>query len=690
MTRVKVAWVCAATWLLAASTWAAGTEHVQVELISEVTSVQPGSSFWVAVQIDHQPHWHTYWRNPGDAGFPTSIDWDLPQGLTAGEIHWPVPRLFEVEGIASLGYGDEIFLLIEMQASDSLAHGSNVELKGTVGWLECKDVCIPGEGQVNLTLPINSQPATMDHAERFATARSSLPLSGTGWAIDARVEGATLQLSVQPSADTNVKMGPIRFNPHQEGLIKYAGIQEVQVQGTSFTLAVPLMTSEVKVPDQLHGVLVADHGWDGSGGPEAVSISAPFSSTGAAEASSSDPTVSSTGLPGAMGLAFLGGLILNLMPCVFPVISLKILGFVKHAESSPAKVWHHGLVFAAGVLVCFWLLAGTLLVLKSAGEAVGWGFQLQSPAFVVSITVLFLLIALNLFGVFEIGTGLTGVGSDATTEEGYVASFSSGVLATIVATPCTAPFMAGALGVALTQPAWAAMTIFTFLGLGMAAPYLLLSRFPNWLHKVPRPGPWMESLKQGMGFMILAFAFYLVWVYTGQRGEAGLLRLLTGLLLVSIGGWVLGRWGALHRESSTRLIARVLATILVLGGAGFGMSLPTAFGWQAYSPERVEQLVTQGEPVFVDFTAQWCITCQANKKVALNRDEVQARFKELGVTIMKADWTDKNETITRALESFGRSGVPLYVLHTGREGEKPILLPELLTPSIVMNALDSL
>ena len=677
---------------IAASSEAAGTENVQAHLVSNVDTIQPGSSFWIGVRLEHQPHWHTYWENPAESGIPTTIAWTLPDGLLAGEIVWPLPKVFSSQGISGIGYEGKTTLLVPMKTDVGLPVGQAVELKAKVAWLECDPrMCVPGDADLSLTLPVASTTPDSAHVEEFKEAHAASIVPVDNWQVAPYIRDHALWLDVTVGPEDQVADGKISFLPIHNGMIDYLGNQLVTPKERGFTLQVPLSKTDVIWPDdRLDGVFIHERGWDASGVRQGRSISVPFDKEAATPSTivASKPPTSTKGLGGALGAAFLGGLILNLMPCVFPVISLKILGFVKQAESSPAHVWHHGLAFAFGVLVSFWVLAGTLLALKSAGEAIGWGFQLQSPAFVVGMAVLFVLIAMNLFGVFEVGTSLTGVGQEAAAKEGYAGSFFSGVLATIVATPCTAPFMAGALGVALTQPAWAAMTIFTFLGLGMATPYLILSRFPDWLKKVPRPGPWMETMKQGMGFMMLAFALYLVWVYAGQRGDDGLSRLLTGLLVVGTGGWVLGRWSGLEKSNRVRWGARLAAMVLVVAGIAIGISVPKAYGWVDYEPAKVDALVEAGEPVFVDFTAKWCLSCQANKKAALNRAEVQKRFKELGVTIMQADWTDQNETIARVLESFGRSGVPLYVLYTGKQGVEPVLLPELLTPSIVLNALE--
>ncbi len=399
-------------------------------------------------------------------------------------------------------------------------------------------------------------------------------------------------------------------------------------------------------------------------------------------------------------------MILNLMPCVLPVLSLKILGFVQQAGEDDSKSWQHGAVFTGGVLVSFLVLAGVLIALRAGGEQLGWGFQLQSPLFVTVISSFLFMFGLSLFGVFEVGTSLIGTGAKLDNRGGMAGSFLSGVTATVVATPCTAPFMGSALGFALIQSASQSLLIFGFLGLGMAFPYLLLSSVPSLLRFVPKPGAWMESFKQFMGFLLMATVVWLVFVIGSQTGVIGMTMLLSLLVCLGIGAWIYGRWGGINSLAGSRLAARAVALIVVAGSLVYTMSiLPVAptgtsstsrtsatsggLNWEPFSAQRVEDLREAGRPVFVDFTAAWCLSCQVNERVALHDSEVVEKFEALGITALKADWTSRDPEITRALARFGRNSVPLYVLYTGEAEAEPMILSEILTPGIVLEALES-
>lgn len=703
------------------------TEHVEAELVAEVTTIQPGRPFRVGVRLAMDDHWHVYWRNPGDAGLPTDISWDLPEGFKAGDIQWPYPGRFMVEDVANFGYEGEVLLLVEITPPDGLSPGTEITLAAEVSWLVCMEACIPGDARVEHVVTVQAGNPVADPAQaaRFAEARTLLPVKPAGLDISASKEEGAFVIEIRSDADLP---GNVFYFPYEEGLIDYSAEQALVATDGSLQLTVSRSEADPGDPDAISGILVADQAWPG-GTARAVegqwSFGKPDTPDALTAAGTSPEEPPKMGLLQALLYGLLGGMILNLMPCVFPVISLKIMGFVDAAHGSRGKAIEHALVFAAGILVSFWVLAAVMIGIKMGGQEIGWAFQFQEPGFVMFMALLFTLITLNMFGVFEIGTGMGGVGSGLTEKSGWGGSFFSGILATLVATPCTGPFMAPVLGWALSQPGWVIFLILTALGMGMAMPYVLLSSSPALMKRVPRPGPWMESFKQFLGFVLLAFAIIMVWVLGKQTDLRAVTMLLLGLYLVSMGAWVLGRWGAIHRSPRTRWLGRLVAVLLMVGGTVYALSYQPPLGadaldadrlaalkasgepvhyadfspeaadilidegvsvlWQPWTPDRIAALRDAGQPVFVDFTAAWCMICQANKK-AMHAGAVEQAFAEAGVTALEADWTKRDELIRKELERFGRSGVPLYLLYPAGGGE-PVVLPQNLTAGILLGAL---
>lgn len=698
----------AATILFTVSSFAqpVKTDHVTVELVSEVDAIVPGQPFWVGLRMEMAPHWHVYWRNPGDAGLPTSIDWRLPDGFVAGDLQWPYPMRVPFDQFMNFGYEDEVVLLVQITPPADLAVGSPVTLEATADWLVCKDVCIPEAAELALTLETTVGAPVIDEKWNavFTETRALLPLPESDWQISAAVVDSTLLLQATPPAWFEGVLQSIQFFPYAEMVIQNGAAQVLSETEDGYRLSIPLIPDWDGTLDTLGGVLVSDLGWRGSGSEKALAFRTPIGDSLPGAAIGDRSGLNSLAL--ALLFAFAGGLILNLMPCVLPVLSIKILGFVKQAGEDPTKSVHHGLVFTLGVLASFWVLAGALLLLRAGGEQLGWGFQLQSPLFVVILAVFLFLFGLSLFGVFEIGNSLMNVGQKSAGSGGYFGSFMSGVTATVVATPCTAPMMGSALGFALSQPALAAMAIFSSLGLGMAAPYLVLASSPRLLRFVPKPGLWMETLKEFMGFLLMATVIWLAWVLSIQTGAIGVLMLLVTLLFVGLGAWILGRWGSdLNRSTAIRRAGQAAAIAVIVAGTVFSIvsidsaaaaapaasteSVEGAIAWEPFSPEKVKTLRTEGRTVFVDFTAAWCLSCQVNKKVAFGSADVVAAFRDRNIAAIKADWTSRDETITRALAEFGRNSVPLYVLYPS-DGGDPIVLPEILTPGIVLDAIAQL
>ena len=676
--------------------------HVDARLISEVKTVQPGASFWVAARLQMNDGWHTYWRNPGDSGLETTIEWNLPEGFSAGDINWPYPERISEPPLVIYGYHDTIYLLTKITVDKSASVDKVIFLKAKVSWLECEAVCIPGSADIKVRLEIkNESMQTNDrYIETFANARAQLPITSEGWKIQTAIGGKSILIQAEAPSWFNGTLEDVQFFPYATNFINNVTEQTLTQEGNLYQLKIELAKFDPQIPDTVKGILVTESGWRGTGSEHAMEIIVPVSE------SLSVDSVSSSGLTSiwlALLFSFLGGIILNLMPCVLPVLSIKIMGFINQAHEEHSKSWQHGIIFTLGVLFSFWALAAILLILKAGGAQLGWGFQLQSPVFLIVLSSFMFLFGLSMFGVFEIGTSLTTVGGKTQGTSGFGGSFVSGITATIVATPCTAPFMGSALGFALTQPAWVSIMVFTFIGLGMSAPYVLLTSIPALLKFVPKPGRWMESMKQFMGFLLAATVIWLLWVLGIQAGSNVVALVLLALLVTSIGAWIYGRWGHLGMPGRTRVISTTIATILIIGSNAYAlMNIDTyaespsqtvqsgeGINWESYSEEGIEEAKSNGNPVFVDFTAAWCLSCQVNEQVAFSSEEVQDKFKELGIRTFKADWTSHDENITRALAKYGRNSVPLYVLHSGKKGDEPKILPEIITPGIILEALES-
>lgn len=698
MLRTKLFLSALALVCLSATLHADEPSHVNVALIPEVRTIAPGTPFWVAVRLKMDPRWHTYWINPGDSGAPTEIKWTLPPGFEAGPIQWPHPERIEVPPLVSFGYEGETALLVRITPPRDLKMGERVPLAAHVSWLECEELCLPGETTVSTVVPTGPDAENeLAHAQFFSEARARLPLDSGEWKFAAGSSGGSVRLAATPPSWLKEPVSEAEFFPETAGQFSNGRSPWNRGDG-AYVTDLPRSDESTAPIRRLTGVLVSKSGWRGPGSERAIrvdiEIAGNASSLPAAGASAPGP-----GLLGAIGLAFIGGLILNLMPCVFPVLSIKVLSLVGQAEAPMGARMKNAGVYSLGVLVAFWALAGLLIALRAGGEQLGWGFQLQSPPVIAGLASLFFLIALNLFGVFEVGMSLTRVSGKS--GEGAGASFSSGLLATIVATPCTAPFMGSALGFALTQPAPAALAIFTSLGAGMALPFVALAASPRLLRFLPRPGAWMETMKQALGFLLAATVVWLAWVLGQQTGSDGIAMLLAALVVQAVGAWVLGKWAVMTRSAAVRTAAGIVAAVLIVGGVAAAVKLagsgePPARqaaateSWEPYSEARVNELRAAGRPVFVDFGAAWCLTCQVNERVALVAAPVLAKFQEKNVATLKADWTSRDPAITQALTKLGRSGVPTYVLYSKDASAPPRLLPEVLTPTLVIDALNKL
>lgn len=687
-------------------------DPVQAEIIHENRTVQPGKPFWVGIRLTMESGWHAYWKNPGDAGMTPDVQWALPEGYLVSELQWPTPKTFTAMEAIGYGYENELILLAEVTPSKN-SH-TLVEIAADLSWVVCDDSsCLPGGTEVKATIPVSSATPTphTSHAGHFSKARSQIPKQINP--INGHRQNGLITLNI----DHPSEIFHASFYPEQPERIDSSVDPIVIKSDQQFKVVLKEMNPSSSEP--LKGVLVLNEtvAYDIHVSLNPLNTSdIALNLTGKTLKSNSTETYAMAdhsfkgGVFLAIGLAFLGGLILNLMPCVLPVISFKILSFIKMAGQSRSLIFKHGLAFSAGVLISFWTLAGVLLMLQAWGHTVGWGFQLQEPLFVGILAAIILVFGLSLFGVFEIGTGFASLAGQASTktETGLTGSFFSGILATAVATPCTGPFLGTAVGFAVTLPTYQAMLIFTSLGLGMASPYLLLGAFPQFLRFMPKPGNWMITFKEIMGFVMLATVLWLIWVFGAQTDSLAIFILLSGFFILAIGCWIFGKWGTPIKKKLTRSISFVFTLgCFLLGGYAIiqASSIPSlsleqtnnseiamadpsdlSSKWISFSPEKLAHYREQGIPVFIDFTAKWCLICQANHLV-LELDDVKAKFKEKGVVKMLGDWTKKDPIITEALSKYGRNSVPLYLLYGN---EEPMILPQVLTTDVVIEHLDKI
>jgi thiol:disulfide interchange protein DsbD len=689
------------------------TGHIEVELVSQEAGVAPGSTVYVALRQKIQPGWHTYWRNPGDAGDATRIVWTLPAGWTAGDIVWPTPEKSRVGPLLDFAYTGEVLLPVPITVPANAQVGSVVILKAAAAFLVCEQVCVPEDAVVTLTLPVVAGMPQTD-AKWGAKVAETLAKAPKPAGLKAvfELQGSVLKLAVTGAPLKGADVAGAFFYPYSGKVIEHPPEQKIERGPEGLTLSLTpgydFTQAEAK-PTELAGVLALNGAayeitaTPGTIPAEAGGLGAPPAAPAKAAAGSAEGV--SLGLPLAVAFAFLGGLILNLMPCVFPILSMKAASLTAHAHDA-GKTRVQGLAFLAGVVVTFLVLAGLLIAVRAGGAAVGWGFQLQSPAVVAGLALLMLLVALNMSGVFEVGASVQGVASGAS-GNGIGGSFLTGALAVLVAAPCTAPFMAGALGYALTQPPLLSLAVFLGLALGFAAPFVILAFVPALLGRLPRPGPWMDVLKKGLAFPMYATAAWLAWVYSQQTGSIPLAALLAASVLVAFAAWLyglaqarqIGGKGAtvpfvLAALSVAAAIALVAAGVRAAPAASTTTAAPAAelssgpgLTAEAWSPEKVKTLQAEGKVVMVDFTADWCVTCKVNEGTALKGQRVVDAFKAADAVYLRADWTKRDATIAAALAEHGRAGVPLYLVYPKGSGE-PAVLPQLLTEGLVIEAVE--
>ena len=687
-------WLVLTASLFAPTIWAAQSESVDTgkvlaQLVSSHDRVMPGETFHVALKTTLDDHWHTYWRNPGDSGEPVQIDWQLPDSLNAGDIVWPLPAPIATGPIINYGFEGIPYFPIEFTVSADAVIGESLEIAANVYYLVCYDVCIPEQAELRLFVTVGDTQFDTLNKAGIDNALLDAPKQGNATG-GLELSGTDVSISVN-GLPTDVDLSEAYFFPYDQGYVLHSEPQVVSVgsEGVRLTTQADYLWED-GTPDKLDGVIRYKRGdiWVGEivslNVGQAVPIGDVADSTSGAE---SNGAVSKLNIFTALIWAFFGGLILNLMPCVFPVISMKALSIAKAAHDDVKIIRRKAWFYTFGVIATFLLLTLILLGLKAAGSQIGWGFQLQSPVLVGFLALLLFAIGLNLMGVFEIGSGLQNIGQETTTDDGVKGAFFTGALAVVVATPCTAPFMAGAVGYALAQPALVTLIVFLALAIGFALPFLLIAYVPSLLKVLPKPGLWMVRFKELLSFPMFAAAIWLVWVVTQQTGDIGLIQILSAMLLLALAIWLL---------KSPKALVKGLAALAIIGALIIPATLKTvttasagkAANSVAWSPEAVKAAQAEGKFIFVDFTAAWCVTCKVNERLVLSLPDVKSRLSDDDVVFMIADWTNKNDQIAQELARHGRSGVPLYLIYKPNNNSvTPEILPQVLTQNIVLSAL---
>ena len=646
----------------------AKTEYTEAALVSEVLTLKPGQEFRLLLTLKHRDKWHSYWTNPGDSGMPTTAEWVLPEGFLVVSEEFPVPEPIAAGPLVNFGYDTNVQIVYTLKAADAL--GDTNQIKARFDWLVCDDICIPESVDLSLGIAKGDGGNDLSVSVEFEKAAKKLP-SKTSLQSGFTVQGGFLQVEIE-----NLTVNPENtyFFPSEPMFIAPSAEQKWENKQGRVLGYIPL---EDKPPATIDGVLrVGDQG---------------FFLRGLVQTAPKGEDKPALGLGMALILAFVGGIILNLMPCVLPILFLKAWSLARTQEMTQKAARKEGVLYSLGIVLSFLLIAGILLILKSKGEELGWGFQLQVPGFVFFMAVLMFVIGLNLIGWFELPVLLGEKNQKLAQSDSPVASFMTGVLATFVATPCSGPFMAAAIGFALSQNAFAALMIFGFLGLGLASPYLLICWFPALRSRLPKPGKWMENLRQLLGFPMFLTTAWLLWVLTLQTGDQTLLYSMFYLVFISF-----CLWWVHHSDQRSRVYRFGLGVILGLVCVMLALGIPglndretsSKPDWQEFSEAKIQEYLKQGKPVFVDVTASWCISCMVNERLVLNTDAVQSLFQEKNVQLLKADWTKKDAVIARYLQSFDREGVPLYVLYR-LDGSKEVL-PQVLTEGIIRESLGSL
>lgn len=675
------------------------TDNVRAELLADASAIKPGEPFWVGLRQTIRPKWHTYWKNPGDSGLPTQIAWTLPDGATADPIVWPRPHLFDLSGVINYGFKDEATLLVRITPPANVS--GSFKLSAEANWLVCEDVCIPEDGKFELTLPVTAAGAPAPPATRaiFDRARQQVPLQSPWPARYGVAKSGDPTLIVEAKGLKADTIRDVYFFPADWGPVASMARQTASIGADGIRIPLKRGDAKANLPTELLGTLVLTEKTADGEARQAFDVTAkldpnfvPTSSLAAGGEQLS--------LGEALLFALLGGLILNLMPCVFPVLAMKAAAFARLAGHERSVLRRDGVAYTLGVLVSFAVMAAIVVGIRASVGEVSWGFQFQSPVFSLLIAYLFFVVGLNLSGMFEFPSRFAGVGQGLAARGGTAGAFFTGVLAVIVATPCTVPFMAAALGFALSQPAPQTVAVLLALGLGLALPYLVLSITPALQRLMPRPGPWMDRLRQLLAFPMYASAVWMIWVLIQQTGADGVIYALGGMILIAFAIWLLklgsGASVATWARRGLAAVAVLLAFAAALklqdgtataasssGGPAAGVNFD---GWERFSRARMAEAVAAGKPVFVDFTAAWCITCLVNERVALETEAARQAFEQAGVVKLKGDWTNRDPEITSSLRELGRAGVPLYLFWVPGAA-RPKILPQVLTESLILSEL---
>lgn len=670
------------------------------KVLSSVTQFKPGVPFYVSLKLTHPQGWHSYYVNSGGPSGPVLVDWKLPEGWKASKLIYPVPHRSPSAVGTNYDYSETNHFLTEITPPSDLALGTKVTFNGEARWQICTEKnCVQEPSPfdplaLEITATAGDEVELSAHASEIINAADAAAQSSSAWNIAVRNLGTKIELFLTPKDGAVSKLEDVYFFADEPNLTNSSAKQTLTKSNGGYTLSIPKMTGDGAVQDfdyaTLGGILIAKSGWETARDFKALAVT--NITVGEVDPSELYKQISIGELFTTLGFMFLGGMILNLMPCVFPVIGLKIMGFVNQAGEDKKKIVLHGLAFVVGVLVSFWVIAGILLFFREAalsggGEAIGWGYQLQQAPVVWLLMLIMFILGLSMFGLFEIGASATSVGSELQNKSGLTGTFFSGVLATVVATPCSAPFLGPAIGLAVKLPPIEFMLAFSAMALGLGAPYLILSIFPNLVKKLPRPGPWMESFKQGMSFLLFGTAGFLLWVYMDLNDPFHGPSIVVGLTAIALAGWIYGRWFLPHKSPKARRIGIGLTILFLIGGLYASRPFQDNT-WQDWSPEKVEEALAEGRPVYVDFTAKWCVTCQSNKKVAYTSDVLKA-FKDRDVLFLRADKTKPSPGIEKALAELDRTAIPVNALYLPDRDENPTITPEVLTPGYLLKLLET-